>query len=624
MKLKILFASLLIILKLTLFIYPAIIISLVILDPHLKSSGQSQFVPMWFNTTTYKYNSWAKEYLQTKYATMVKSSNVASTEWPMFGSVFYLLTIEELKSQNKIDITQSHIQEAISNAVTIIASPDTATWVKKKWKKSYLKTGKSYLEKENVFYRMLLIMGLTSYEKITSDSKYHPILEAQVTSLFHELSHAKFHLADDYPDQCYPNDILWAVAAMKKANTLDLVSTDIDKLSVKLLHTLKTAYTNHISLPAFQMNSKTAKVIQNARGSGTSGILQFTPMLDINLSNEWYQTYVQHFWKENTWLVGFREFNKNDFVFTDVDSGPIIFDIGSVASLFGIGASKGTGHLNNTIPLTIETIAFSWPTPYGFLIPSVMGKLTVDSWVLGDIALLFSMTRPNYSPTVIPFDGAIPLSVWGVLFTFIVIGILLIYLEIKWLHYLILTYLSIKRPLFQEGHPMKILYTLPKHSLLNESSQTYDYMDSISIDLNDEDIGSKELLNAFITTTPTWIIFLMKLRNKIVSLFGLKNKVSPLQENYIVGDKIGFFEIYSIKEKEIILGEDDKHLDFRISLLIDDKNFILSTVVIYNNIFGRLYFFVIKFFHKRIIVSMAKEISKALIHKEKIKCHTTT
>jgi len=163
---------------------------------------------------------------------------------------------------------------------------------------------------------------------------------------------------------------------------------------------------------------------------------------------------------------------------------------------------------------------------------------------------------------------------------------------------------------------MKIRHTLPKYSILNKYRQTYDYIDSISIDVNHEDITSKDLLNAFVTTTPKWIMFLMKVRNKIVSLFGLKHTISPLQENYIVGNKIGFFEIYTIKEKEIILGEDDKHLNFRISLLIEDRTFMLSTVVVYNNIFGKLYFFVIKFFHKRIIISMAKQMVKAFIRKE--------
>lgn len=440
MKLKIFVVSLLIILKLVLFIYPAVIISLVILDPQLKNTGQSKLVPMWFKATTSKYNNWAEDYLQTKYATTVKSSDVPATEWPMFGSVFFLLTAEELHSQNKINVSHKDIQTAINHAAQIISSPDTATWVKKKWQRSYLETGKNYLEKENVFYRMLLIMGLTSYEKITSNTQYHALLAEQVTSLSYELTHAPNHLADDYPGQCYPNDVLWAVAAIKKANSLGIVESDINTLTINLLRTLNTATSNDIKLPAFQMDSKTAKVIQNARGCGTSGILQFAPMLDINISKQWYQTYEKNFWKETLWLVGFREHPIGTPSFMDVDSGVIIDDIGSVATLFGIGASKSLGRFDHTVPLTIETITYAWPTPFGFLLPSLIGQASVDSFTLGDVALLFSMTRPTYTKDIISFQGMLPLGVWLVLFTFISLGFLLIWIEIRWLKWLIFQY----------------------------------------------------------------------------------------------------------------------------------------------------------------------------------------
>ena len=432
MKFKIILSSFLIILKLALFIYPAIIITLVILDPQLRTNGQSKFVPMWFETTTNKYNSWAREYLDTRHATTLNSSLVAQTEWPMFGSMFFLLTAEELQSQQKIDIKQKNISQAISNAINIITSPDTATWVKKKWKYSYFKTGKSYLEKENVFYRMLLIMGIASYEKITFNKEHHYLLEQQAQSLFTELLNAPFHLGDDYPNQCYPVDVLMAIGAIKKATEVG-VDVDINVLSKAFMHMINDKTSQKIQLPPFQMNAKTAEILQSPRGCGTSGMFPFVPMLDINMSKQWYKTYTKHFWKETPYMVGFREFPKGYSSFMDVDSGPVIFDIGSVASLFGIGASKSVGQLNHTVPLTIETIAYAWPTPFGFLIPSVAGKLAVNSWSLGEVALLFSMTRPIYADNIIAFNGSIPLSVWGILFIFFILGTGFIFLEIRYI-----------------------------------------------------------------------------------------------------------------------------------------------------------------------------------------------
>ena len=68
----------------------------------------------------------------------------------MFGSAYLLVTAEELHRTGKIDATRGVVREAIDKAAEVVASPITATWVRTKW-------GDDYLERENVFYRMLLI-----------------------------------------------------------------------------------------------------------------------------------------------------------------------------------------------------------------------------------------------------------------------------------------------------------------------------------------------------------------------------------------------------------------------------------------------------------------------------------
>ncbi len=132
------------------------------------------------------------------------------TEWPMFGAVFFLVTAEDLHARGKIDATQGTVREAVEKAAQIVASPVTATWVRTKW-------GNGYLEKENVFYRMLLILGLSSYERITGRTQYHALMSRQRVTLAEELGKAKLHLRDDYPNECYPADMLWAVAAIQRA-----------------------------------------------------------------------------------------------------------------------------------------------------------------------------------------------------------------------------------------------------------------------------------------------------------------------------------------------------------------------------------------------------------------------
>lgn len=81
------------------------------------------------------------------------------------------------------------------------------------------------------------------------------------------------------------------------------------------------------------------------------------------------------------------------------------------------------------------------------------------------------------------------------------------------------------------------------------------------------------------------------------------------------GEQIGLFKVFDKTTNELILGEDDKHLNFRVSLLIDsqnesktDKKLIISTTVKFNSWFGRLYFLPVRPFHKLIVPSMLKGI----------------
>jgi hypothetical protein len=98
---------------------------------------------------------------------------------------------------------------------------------------------------------------------------------------------------------------------------------------------------------------------------------------------------------------------------------------------------------------------------------------------------------------------------------------------------------------------------------------------------------------------------LFQLRNRIVKIFGLKvsSEVKDRQSlldnvKFLPGEQIGFFKFYNITDNEIVMGEDDKHLNFRVSLFLEQdditdphlKKLTISTVGNYNNWFGRSIF----------------------------------
>lgn len=93
-----------------------------------------------------------------------------------------------------------------------------------------------------------------------------------------------------------------------------------------------------------------------------------------------------------------------------------------------------------------------------------------------------------------------------------------------------------------------------------------------------------------------------------MSILGAKKVIKETKGDFAVGNTVGLFKIYFINEKEIISGLKDNHLDFCISFYKKDNKVILSTLVKYNNTFGKVYMNIVKPFHKLIVKNMLKNL----------------
>ena len=121
--------------------------------------------------------------------------------------------------------------------------------------------------------------------------------------------------------------------------------------------------------------------------------------------------------------------------------------------------------------------------------------------------------------------------------------------------------------------------------------------------------GPNKLARFIFTHQPSWIGNLTRIRDVIVASFGLKTaKHLATLAGYSANGRVGIFKVYSMNETEIVLGEDDKHLDFRVSVLCSvdpapesGRQLILSTVVHCHNLLGRAYLLVIAPFHRMVV-----------------------
>ncbi|MCU4161410.1 DUF2867 domain-containing protein [Acidiphilium sp. AL] len=107
---------------------------------------------------------------------------------------------------------------------------------------------------------------------------------------------------------------------------------------------------------------------------------------------------------------------------------------------------------------------------------------------------------------------------------------------------------------------------------------------------------------------PAWFRALLGFRDAVVSVVGVKSSGQIRQDAESKGaETVAFFPVLARSERELVLGEDDRHLDFRASVLVrvatDEvkRDLILTTAVRCHNLPGRLYLMTIAPFHRFIV-----------------------
>ncbi len=165
---------------------------------------------------------------------------------------------------------------------------------------------------------------------------------------------------------------------------------------------------------------------------------------------------------------------------------------------------------------------------------------------------------------------------------------------------------------------------LPKESLIERSLERNDYIDVFGIDIpSKQPILPKEIVPLFFKSFPSWFMGLMMLREGIAKMIGLKTADGTDVEKELkefkgeVGESIALFHVLDCSKHEILSGETDKHLDFRLSFFSIPKSanisqVILATTVQYNGWLGKVYFFFVKPFHRLIVPILLKRIAKSV------------
>jgi hypothetical protein len=106
--------------------------------------------------------------------------------------------------------------------------------------------------------------------------------------------------------------------------------------------------------------------------------------------------------------------------------------------------------------------------------------------------------------------------------------------------------------------------------------------------------------DAIFRDPPPWVAALLGLRNVLVRFVG----VPPATRHA--------FDTVSVAGNELVLGQNDRHLDFRASIVVDDRLVTVATTAVTKNRRGRLYLGVVRAVHPFVVRSMLARAQRSL------------
>ncbi len=113
-----------------------------------------------------------------------------------------------------------------------------------------------------------------------------------------------------------------------------------------------------------------------------------------------------------------------------------------------------------------------------------------------------------------------------------------------------------------------------------------------------------------------WIRALMRVRDMVMATVGVKSSRAIGRAAATRGPVIGFFPLLSRSATELILGADDRHLDFRVAVQLrtdasGGRELVVATVVHCHSRLGRNYLAAITPFHRVIARANLEQAARA-------------
>lgn len=141
---------------------------------------------------------------------------------------------------------------------------------------------------------------------------------------------------------------------------------------------------------------------------------------------------------------------------------------------------------------------------------------------------------------------------------------------------------------------------VPETPLLAGALPRVDWSDAWAVQCPDGTADPQVWAHAVFHTPPGWVAVLLGLREALVGLVGIER-----------GGRAAFATIARTGD-EVLLGTDQRHLDFRASVLRLPDLVVLTTVVRLHNRRGRAYFALVRRVHPVVVRAMLTRAARVL------------
>jgi uncharacterized protein DUF2867 len=163
------------------------------------------------------------------------------------------------------------------------------------------------------------------------------------------------------------------------------------------------------------------------------------------------------------------------------------------------------------------------------------------------------------------------------------------------------------------GGPSAVATRVPATPLLADALARVDWADAHAVACRPGLPTDPQVwADAVFRDPPRWVLALLGLREALVGLVGIARGGSSSfdtvarREDAVAGEVV---------ESEVLLGTDERHLDFRASVLREPGRVVVSTVVRLHNARGRAYFALVKPAHPVIVRAMLTRAARRLANR---------